>query len=259
MGSRSRVFRRSAWPVTGRWVCTLAVLALSACRLELTDPIGLSSPRLTVFVVLTDSTPSANGAISASLWPGRDGNGTVRTPPDPTLSVAGVGLIPSEMTSDGELRYQSAWSFASDGFGGLLVDLVAPAIPGVLQAVPPTVLAPWRAGAAAVSALRGEDVALGLTAPGDTLRGVSAIWSLRVRPANLPANQGLLFQTSGGSPIQFPVVIPGGMLAGVEENQLEAELWLQQTARAEEPSGGMEVVLVVSVRVKWRITLLEAP
>ncbi|HXV85851.1 MAG TPA: hypothetical protein VD793_04085 [Gemmatimonadales bacterium] len=240
------------------WISLCAPVMLAACRLELTEPIGSEQPHLSVYVSLTDSAPAALGRLSAVLWTGRDGAGAVRTVPDPALVVAGRALTPTTVTGWGELRYQSDWSFAADGFRGLVVDVIAPALEGVSQAVPPVVLAPWRAGPSTVTARRGEDVRLNLTAPGDSLSGVSAIWSLRVQPAPWSDRQAPLFHASGSGPLGFPVMIPAGLLAGVEEYQLAAELWLQQVASAGAPSGGMGVGVVVSVRIRWLITLLDS-
>lgn len=232
-----------------------AALTLAACRLDLTEPIGPSQPWLELWVSLTDSAPAATGHITAYLWPGRDSGGAVRRVPDPALYVAGMTLAPSAVSELGELSYQADWTFAPEGFEGLLLDVVPPNLPGVLQAAPPVAFAPWRASPSAVSLRRGEDLVLGLTAPGDSLRAVSGIWSLTVVATQTPVNQGLLFHASGRGPIRLPLVIPGAWLANVEENQLEAEFFLQQQARADEPSGGLEIGLLVNVRLRWRLTV----
>jgi hypothetical protein len=225
-----------------------ALAAASSCRVDLTDPIDASRPEMVVGVALSDSAAIPVVRINGSLWPGIGSDGRPRSVADPSIRLAGFAVAPRTTNAVGALMYDTTAALDPASFAGLLLDLQAPALPGVVSPPSHQMILPWRAGPGAVTAVRGEDVALTVMTPGDTLNVVPGFWSLAV--------SGAAFHLSVNSfgPLTSPLVIPAAWLAGAALGDLDVQLRVAQVSFQD---NGYRTGIQSSVVLRWVVTLIE--
>lgn len=199
---------------------------LASCGVDFSEPLADTPAVLQVGVALSDSAPAGEARLSASLWPGYDGQGAVRTLSDSSFRVMGRTITPyTGYTTDSPsgVLYSDVWAFDPDAPLGS-VEVQAPPIAGIGEAPPMLRLTPpWRAGPANLTVAPGSPLRLDLAIaaePADTLFETWTVYLLK---------DGRLVAQLGAAGTTPPTIeVPWAMLSGLGDGG-QVELSVHQT------------------------------
>ncbi len=234
-----------------RWMgpAVLAVLLLTACDLDFTDPFPGEPLRLSTHVDFHRFAED-EVRVTARLHPGRTADGRTRVIDHDTVEALGVRLGPADLRSDGTRTYGESWSLNPGAGAPPLV--VRPPRPSSV-ADPPADL-PFgscrQTGPDSLVVSPGDTLGLSVSCDHTLREPTQSIWLLQARRSD---TGGLILDLQSTNPAPPVIQLPTAWIHEKGEPELEITVRVTDLYGWASPTGDYRIGLDTSWSFRWRV------